>query len=143
MSAEATERLLEAYESKRKERPSVEKQEDLQESSYRKAAAVLHCFVPETLNPVDPTLVHPRPRVLLFDEITSVIGGRSDGLFTLKPEKRRQTLKEFSTREAMARALKVNPARPLTSLQKLWEGYLQTGAVPAPQSLGYSQLTDL
>lgn len=143
MSAEATKRLLEAYESKRKERPSVEKKDDVQESSYRKAAAVLHCFVPETLNPLDPTLVHPRPRVLLFDEVASVIGGRPDGLFALKPEKRRQTLKEFSTREAMAQALKANPARPMTSLQKLWEGYLQTGAVPKPDSLGYSQLTDL
>lgn len=144
MSAEATKRLLEAYESKRAVRPSVESpKEDQQELSYLKAASVLHCFMPETLKPLDPECVHPRPRVLLFDDVVTLVGGRAEGLFTLRPDKRREMLKQFSTRDEMVQALKANPERQQTPLQKLWENYLQTGSIPAPESLGYSQLTNL
>lgn len=142
--SDVTTRLLKTYESKRAVRPSVQtSSRDPRQLSYVKAAAVLHCFVPETLQPLTPELLHPRPRVLLFDDIVGLAGGRSDGLFTLKPDKRREALREFPSREAMGKALSANPHRPVTPLQKMWEQYLQTGSVPPPEVLGYSQLTDL
>ncbi len=142
--SDVTSKLLKRYESKRAERPSVGVQDrDPQLWSYRQAAAVLHCFHPETLRPLDPKLRHPRPRLLLFDDIVSAAGGRASRLFTLNPEVRRQALRQFPSREAMRAALQANPDRPQTPLQRMWEAYLLKGSVPPPETLGYRQLTYL
>jgi hypothetical protein len=139
-----TNSLLGKYESKRTTGPTVQVSEpEPQQWSYRQAAAVLHSFVPEALQPLAPDLRHPSPRILLFDDIVRMTGGWSDGLFTLKPDIRRQALGKFSSRRAMRKALQANPNRPLTSLQKMWEDYLRTGSVPLPETLGYRQLMDL
>ncbi|MGH9966690.1 MAG: hypothetical protein ACREBG_02490 [Pyrinomonadaceae bacterium] len=142
--ADATQRLLERYESKRSVRRIVSVADrDPQRWSYLKAAAVLHCFVPESLQPLSPDFICDRPRTLVFDDVVRLAGGRSDGLFTLKPEKRREALREFSSREAMSKALEANPDRLMTPVQKMWESYLQTASLPPPETLGYRQLTHL
>lgn len=141
---DVTKKLLEKYESKRSARPQVEvREDDPRLWSYRQAAAVLHCFLPEALRPLDPALVHPRPRLLLYDDIVPAAGERSGRLFTLRPERRREALRRFPSREAMRDALSANPERALTPLQRFWEEYLFAGSVPPPETLGYRQLTHL
>src|SRR5688572_29217442 len=117
--------------------------EDQMRNSYRLAAAVLHAFVPEQLQPFDPEQQHPRPQIILFDDITRWVGRWADGLYTLKPEIRRQALRQLGSRERMLEALKANPEHPFTPLQEMWEEFLNTGTVPAPETLGYRQLTEL
>ena len=142
--SDLNQKLLERYESKRAVRLLIGISEpDLQLRSYRQAAAVLHQFVPEALRPLAPEYFHENPRIFLFDDIVRISGERSDGLFTLKPEVRKQALGQFSSRTEMRKALKVNPDRLLTPIQKMWEDYLTTGSLPLPESLGYYQLINL
>jgi hypothetical protein len=142
--SEVTKTLLDKYASRRASQPSIPAAvEDSQRRSYRLAAAVLHAFAPDSLLPLDSRYGHPRPQVVLFDELTRLVGGWSEGLYTLKPEMRRQALRELGSRERMWQALKANPERPRTSFQEMWEDYLRTGEIPAPEKLGYQQLTEL
>jgi hypothetical protein len=142
--ADVTQALLARYQSKRTERASVpEPPPHPQLRSYRHAAAVLHRFTPETLSPADDEPQHESPRLLLFDDIVRVPGEWEDRLFTLKPEVRKNALRELSTREAMREALGANPDRVRTRVQQMWEEYLESGSIPDPETLGYRQLTNL
>jgi hypothetical protein len=136
--------ILAKYAQKRKEKetgsPKQERNPQLQ--SYLQAAAVLHCFEPETLRPLDSQYEHPQVRVLLYDHITHVAGGLGSGSFSLKMPVRQQALKELGSKAAMAEALKANPQRTVTGLQQTFEAYVNT---PEPDyeiaDMKYQELT--
>jgi len=136
-----TTRLLAKYKSKLEDSPpATGSGNEAQLQSYLQAAAVLHCFSPETLRPLEEQYVHPQPRVLLYDSIVAASGGLSEGLFTLKPAVRNEALRKFSSRTAMQMALAANPAHVMTDVQQLWEVYLATGRFPPPAQMGYKML---
>lgn len=143
-SNQATTEILAKYNQKRSEKlPREEVAEaNAQLISYLHAAAVLHCFVPETLQPVEPTLVHPQPRLLLYDHIINTAGGMAEGLFSLKLPVRQQALKELGSQDAMRNALGVNPDHIGTDMQRLFESYV---AIPvtilSPAALTYQELS--
>ncbi|MEX2233632.1 MAG: hypothetical protein WD824_15820 [Cyclobacteriaceae bacterium] len=110
--------------------------------SYRQAIAVLHCFDPTSLNPVNPRCKHPNPRVLLHEDIMFLSGGREQGLYTVKPVARKEFLKRMGSREEMLKALSVNTPFS-TSLQTAWEKYLNTGKIPDLEQLTYHELTNV
>jgi tetratricopeptide (TPR) repeat protein len=135
--------VLARYEEKRKERSSrqPDPQAGAQLTSYLQAAAVLHCFNPDSLQPLQTEYRYDQVRLLLFDHIVKAPGGIEDRLFSLKTAVRQQTLKEMGTRQAMARALEANPARIQTDLQQFFENYVHTGEVqPLPAHMTYQQL---
>ena len=112
----------------------------LRRRSYRQAAAVLHGFVPQELNPLDPNLVDPHPWSLLNDDLIRMPGADAATVFTLKLDVRRQALTELGSVTAMQQALSANPNRQRPPLQVIWEEYLSTGKFPAIKTLGYEQL---
>lgn len=139
-----TSQLLEKYTLKLNEKPATEntfKQEQL--DSYLKACAVLHCFVPESLSPLEPKYRHTEPRVLLYDHIINLAGGLAEGLFTLKLSVRQKALQELQSWQNMQIALKANPNHPVTELQKMWEDYLTSQIVGDPDKMGFKDLTNL
>ncbi|ACU61021.1 ATP-binding protein [Chitinophaga pinensis] len=120
--------ILARYVQKRKEKEtgSPKQTPDPQLHSYLQAAAVLHCFEPETLRPLDSQYAHPQLRVLLYDHITHVAGGLGSGSFALKMPVRQQALRQLGTKAAMAEALKANPQHTITDLQKTFETYVNS-----------------
>lgn len=98
--------------------------------SYREAAAVLHCFHPARLRPLDARLAVPSARGLLFGDTLPAVGGRGDGLYTLKPEVRRAALRRLGSRERMRKAVRANPDRPRTGVQEMLEAWLAGSAPP-------------
>jgi len=142
MTNDITQKLLAAYESKQSVR-TVSSNDTVPRQSYIQSAAVLHNFIPDEINPQDSTFRDERPRLLLYDYIVPAAGERAEMRFMLKLDARRAALKNFATREAMRKALAVNPNRSLTPLQKTWEEYLKTGTVPNPETLGYQSLLNL
>ncbi|SFO76509.1 AAA ATPase domain-containing protein [Chitinophaga sp. YR627] len=136
--------ILARYAQKRKEKEagSPKQEHNPQLQSYLQAAAVLHCFEPETLLPINSQYVHPQVRVLLYDYITHVAGGLGSGSFALKMPVRQQTLKELGTKAAMAEVLKANPKRTITDLQQTFETYVNS---PEPDyeiaDMKYQELT--
>ncbi|WP_217602378.1 ATP-binding protein [Chitinophaga sp. GbtcB8] len=144
MSLDITARIIAKYTSKRDERQQKETTKDDQLLwAYLQAAAVLHCFACDSLQPLNSTVTHPHPRVLLYDYVVPAAGGLSEGLFTLKPATRQEALRKFTSRTAMQAALQANPDRLITDVQKLWENYLSTGTIPPPEKMGYKQLNCL
>jgi hypothetical protein len=142
--SDITSKLLATFEIKRTERQSMKSAgRDPRLRSYLQAAAVLHCFAPHSLQPLSIQFSDPRPRLLLFNEIVRMTGEWSEQVFTLRLEARRRALRELSSREAMREALKANPNRMLTPLQKMLEEYLLTGSTPRPEILGYNELANL
>lgn len=139
-----TQVLLAKYSAKSSER-SIENDTFQQDQllSYRQAAALLHCFQPDLLKPLSNEHLHKKPFTLLHDDIVGFSGGFADGLYTLKPEIRREALKTFASRKLMAQGLLANPNRMQTHLQQLWEDYLNTGVFPIADELQYRQLIDL
>lgn len=149
-AANLTKQLLERYQLKLAERGPIGLNtaasptlHELQRRSYQQAAAVLHCFSADALQPVLSRLRHEAPRRLLFDDIVPATGAFSDRHYSLRPELRRRALHELGSREAMRNALTANPSRPTTALQQMWESYLDSGTVPKPEALGYGDLTML
>ncbi|MXN92874.1 hypothetical protein GR160_16730 [Flavobacterium sp. Sd200] len=139
-----TSEILEKYQLKLNESPALEDSfSKMQLDSYLKAASVLHCFVPELLFPLDASFSHQTPRVLLFDYITSLAGGLSEGLFTLKSDIRQKKIEEFASKSEMQVALKANPNRPQTDLQKMWEEFLVSGVTSPIDGMGFKELTNL
>ncbi len=144
-----TNQLLARFEAKSRETPppvaatpsAALPDDERQRQSYLQAAAVLHVFQAETLLPLDPALKHPKPRLLLFDDIVYASGELFEGRFTLLPAVRREALKRLVTRQAMQQALLANPGHTMTPLQQMWEGWLSGGSLPIPESLGYHDLT--
>lgn len=118
-----------------------EKAENIQRWAYLQAAAVLHCFYAAKLVPAhgDPT---EDIRSLLSDDILFAPGRYLEGIYILRPEIRRQALKRFASRNEMLDVLHANTGHPQTSLQVMWAGYLESGQLADPQSLGYGQLND-
>lgn len=111
--------------------------------SFRQAAAVLHCFRPDTLCPLNSEFGKQQAHLILFEDIVYAPGGISKGLFMLKPGIRREALQRLATRPVMQTALQANPEREDTPLQRLWESYLNTGHLPALDTLSYKQLTQV
>ncbi|HYE55701.1 MAG TPA: hypothetical protein VD996_12685 [Chitinophagaceae bacterium] len=139
--SDVTKKLLNLYNNRRTLRAgSTGTGDDEQLWAYRKAAAVLHTFYPADLKPVSGP-VHENPQLLLFDDIVYTSGELSRRLFTLKPAVRKETLKRFSSRDAMLEALAANPVRQMTPLQMMWEEYLNKGAMPPAEQMGYAELT--
>lgn len=139
-----TQTLLAKYSAKASERTgnfNIEDEEQLW--SYRKAAALLHCFIPDSLNPLRPDHVHKKPFTLLHDDIVGFSGGFADGLYTLNPAIRSEALKRFASRKQMKESLDANPYRIHTPLQDMWEDYLDTGVFSRPDELQYRQLINL
>lgn len=133
--------LLAKYKSKLNDSPQeAATDNDAQLWSYLQAAAVLHCFSPETLHPLETQYLHPQPRVLLYDSIVSISGGLSEGLFTLKPAVRNEALRRFPSRQVMLAALHANAVHVMTDVQQLWEMYLVTGRFPPTAQMGYRLL---
>ena len=141
----STEELLARYATVQKASSALPQDDARQRRrrSYCQAAAVLHCFVPQELNPLDSQFIDRHPWSLLNDEIVRVPGSESANVFTLKLDVRRRALAELGTRSAMQAALAANPNRQRPLLQMLWEEYLRTGKFPVIKSLGYAQLTQL
>jgi hypothetical protein len=139
-----TNKLLELFDQKQSLRKaSVESDEQKQLWSYRQAAAVLHTFSFDSLQPLDPAYADENPLVLLFDDAVFTFAENAKQVYTLKPEIRKQSLKQLGSREKMLEALKANLNRELTPLQKIWEEYLESGKVTDPEKMGYYQLTCL
>lgn len=92
--------------------------------SYREAAAVLHCFHPALLRPIDPRLAVASPRALLSGDTVPASGGRAEGLHSLKPEVRQAALRRLGNRERVRAALNANPKRSMTGVQQMLEAYL-------------------
>jgi hypothetical protein len=116
--------------------------ESLRAAPYLEAAAVLHHFNPDTLEPTRQAGQKADPRRLLRQKIAPAAGRLNEGLVTLRLEPRREALRRLGSREAMQKALKANPGRPGTPLQSAWESFLSTGLFPDLESLGYHALSD-
>ena len=145
MDISITQRLLDHYQSKRDATgtPTSIPEDNSQLWAYRQAAAVLHCFFPEKLVPPTDIPRHKNPRLLLFDEIAYSPGRYSEGLFTIDLESRKKALLKLGSREEMLQVYKRQEGQPLTTLQQMWESYLQTGKFPSPEKLNYKDLTNL
>jgi hypothetical protein len=111
--------------------------------SYRQAAAVLHGFVPQGLQPLDLKFLDKQPWSVLQDDMVRLPGADTASLYALKLDVRRQALQELKTRSAMQDALNANPQRAKSPLQDQWEAYLSSGKFPDMNSQGYSELTQL
>jgi len=135
--------LLQKFETLAASRQTSMTQDDGQLESYRKAAALLHSFVPAAINPLDPGQVHASPGTLLSDDMIAFAGGFGEGIYTLKPEVRNKALKSFSSRTAMYRGLKANPERIQTPQQLMWENYLRNGFFPDENTLTYDETISL
>ena len=107
--------------------------------SYREAAAVLHCFDPGRLRPVNPNFMVDSPRALLFSDTVPAIGGREEGLHALKPEIRQEALRRLGSRESLRAALDANPDRPKTDVQRMLEAWL-AGKAPLLETQSYEEL---
>ena len=143
---QTTEDILARYAQKRREKESgsPKQESNPQLQSYLQAAAVLHCFEPDTLHPLDSQYEHPQVRLLLYDHITHVAGGVGSGSFALKMPVRQQALKQLGDKAAMATALKANPQRTMTDLQKAFDAYAHSeGSQYDLAGMKYQQLTML
>jgi len=136
--------LLERYQAKRAARPVVAAGDlDPRRRAYRQAAAVLHRFAPETLQPRGGRQAGENPRLILFADVERVTGEAGEPLFLLKSNIRRETLAQLRTPEKMREQLAANPARIMTPLQQMWEQYLQSGSLPNLQKLRYAELANV
>lgn len=111
--------------------------------AYRHAAAVLDGFTFATLRPAAPVEQPSDARSVLFDDVVATSGAAADQMFSLELSLRQTALRELGSRPAMQAALACNPDRPLTDLQRLWEGYLATGSLPPLDELGYRTLANV
>lgn len=141
---DATGRLLEAL-SRRFAQPASKEENGPKETraerwSYLEAAAVLHCFDPGRLRPMDPRLAVDSPRALLFGDTTPAVGEREGGFHSLKPELRQAALQRLGNRKELLAALKVNPDRPMTDVQRMLEAYLN-GQQPPLDKQSYEELS--
>jgi hypothetical protein len=136
-----TEKLLSQYKVRRDEMPTPSTLDESAHWSYRQAAAVLHCFQPNALQPLDSSYANQSALKLLADDTAPAPGGVAEGLVTLKLSIRQEALRQLRTRETMRNALRANPDRPQTPQQALWETYLTSGILPDPKILSYHDLT--
>jgi hypothetical protein len=136
--------LLDRYQAKRAVRPVAEKAEiDPRRRAYREAAAVLHRFSADALQPHGGRRKGENPRLILFADIERVTTATGEHLFHLKSDIRRETLASLRTRDKMSKQLAANSARITTPLQQMWEAYLQSGKLPELQKLRYAELTNV
>jgi tetratricopeptide (TPR) repeat protein len=109
---------------------------------YLLAAAVLHVFDPRTLQPYGDEPPNDEPTPGLLGQSVPAVGWRHRRLRTLKPEVRRAALEQLGSRQAMRRALEANPGRTPTTLQTLYEQWLD-GETLEPERLSYPHLESL
>ena len=141
---DVTRALLDRYKAKRSTREEpLPGAIDERRRAYRQAAAVLHRFSAETLQPRGGRLEGESPRLILFSDVDRVTGEAGEVLFHLKPDVRRNALGELLTRAAMLETLEANPQRLKTRLQETWEEYLRSGTLPDLATLRYADLTNV
>ncbi len=96
--------------------------------SYHKAAAVLVSFNPESIKPFEPSTPDTEDFERLLADITTVHDEQGRPASMLLSEVRKRTLASMATPQKLKEALTANPVRPQTSLQNMFEAYIQGSA---------------
>ena len=96
---------------------------DRRRLDYRQAAAVLHVFALSELRPVRLQEDNGAATVL-FDDTIPATGWADQGLRTLRQNVRREAIRTLGSRAALRDALKANPERRTTEVQRLFERWL-------------------
>ena len=95
---------------------------------YHKAAAVLVSFDPESIIPFDPLTSVDEDFERLIADTTTVHDEQGRPASMLRSEVRKRTLASMATPQELRAALNANRVRPPTSLQKIFEAYIQGSA---------------
>ncbi|OQP40037.1 hypothetical protein A4H97_17625 [Niastella yeongjuensis] len=141
MPENITDKILANFQKKMEQSESTD-QEELARWAFRQAAAVLHFFNPETLQPAFTAATEKSPRILLYEDMLYAPGRAYENLFILKPEIRKLALRRYSNREEMLAVIEKNREQPQTQTMKMWQRYLKSGELPDPNQLSYNELTD-
>ena len=92
---------------------------------YLKAAAVLHVFDPNRLQPVTTPSSDPKELLATLIAATApAVGFRARGLRMLPSKERLAALRSMGSRSAMRDALAANPGHELSGVQKMFETWL-------------------
>jgi hypothetical protein len=120
-------------------RPSPDAPTSPRYGPFHEAAAVLSLFDRATLKPVAPPQEGQTIDVLLAD--SAVVQDPEHGSWwTLLPDVRQAVIQQMGSREALLRALTVNPEQPRNLLQATLEAYIR-GDAPALEVQNAAQLT--
>ena len=122
--------------------PETPVQFSTEATPYLVAAAVLHVFNPETLNPIGRKIDRSRVRRSLFEASVPAVGWRHKLYRSLKTDVRRQIFQRLTNRRELEAALDANQDREVTSLQELFERWVNGNKFNLLH-LNFSQLENL
>ena len=106
--------------------------------SFREAAALLSNFDPRQLRPADSEWADLDSLLILIDD-SEAVGDPTRGLWKLRADVRRDTLRRLDGFEGALRAFSANRSRGNDDVERTVHAYL-TGAAPALESQDLEQL---